>query len=630
MNKTVILIIPIVVVIALAGTSRGARKRQSGGPVVRQIEIVGSKSFSQKKLKSLMRTKESRFLRTRRYRESRLESDLISITAFYRNNGFLRARAEVDTVMFDEDRENVWIRIRVEEGEQTIVGRIEFAGNHVLSYADLERLLSIKIGEPLDERKINADKYTIYARYADIGYVYTRISHEIIGANGNATIRYVIDEGAPASVGSLVVRGNRRTASGLITREVELKPGEMFSRKKIIDSQQNLYDTGLFKDVDIEPVPSETDSNTVDLLVRVKERKMREVSIAVGYGTRDEARMTLGWLHRNLWNSGRELQLRTIVASKDFNRGLTRKRGEISITDRWLFGQRLVGAIAMYGQETIEEYLEVDGGEYTLVRIGADATIKKEFSRSTRLSFTYTHEIVDVRDPNWTVENPEQLRLTLGQEINRSATCFLERDTRLPFFDPRKGSLFRLVAKRAGGIFRGDNNYSKITLSWAGYHPLYGNAVLAVGLRLGFAEAFGESRDKGVPDYERFTAGGASTIRGYDEQEFGPGDFLLIGNVEIRFPLFWRLVGVMFLDMGNAWPSIGEVNRSDFDISVPATRYASRREGDVKYSLGLGLGIQTPVGPARLDYGFRLKRAFLESGKKEASGMLHITIGHTF
>ncbi len=282
------------------------------------------------------------------------------------------------------------------------------------------------------------------------------------------------------------------------------------------------------------------------------------------------------------------------------------------------------------GQETIEEYQEVDGGEYRLVRIGADLSVKKEFSRGTRLALTYTHEIVDVRDPNWKVEDTEELRLTLGQEINRSATCLFERDTRLPFFDPHSGSLFRLVAKRAGGIFKGDNNYSKITLSWAGYHRFVANAVLALGLRLGFAEAFGESRQKGVPDYERFTAGGSSTIRGYDEREFGPGDFLLIGNAEIRFPMFWRLVGVVFLDMGNVWPSIREVDRADFDISVPASEFAARRAEDVKYSLGLGLGIQTPVGPARLDYGFRLKRGFLDSGRKEASGMIHIAIGHTF
>ncbi len=630
MKKFIILLIAILILTAFPIGSEAARKRLPGGPAVRKIHIVDLQRYSEKKIKSLMRTKESRFLRTKHYRESTLESDLVSIVAFYRNNGFLKAQAVVDTIVFDDNHENVWITIRVNEGEQTIVGKIEFVGNLALSDADLRHLIALKAGEPLDERKIAADKYAIYAKYADIGYVYATISHKISGSNGAATVRYVINEGEPALVGSLAVRGNNHTSSKLIEREIELKPGQLFSREKIIDSQQNLYNTGLFKDVDIEPVAASSDSDKVDLLIRVKERKMREISLAVGYGTRDEARMTLGWLHRNLWNTGRELQLRGIVASKDFDKGLTRKRGEAAITDRWLFGRRIVGAIAMFGQETIEDYQQVPGGEYTLVRIGGDFSIKKEFSRNTRLTLTYTHEIVDVREPSWTVENPEELRLTLGQEINRSATLFMERDTRLPFFDPHEGSLLRLVIKRAGGIFKGDNDYSKMTLSWSSYHRFYANAVLAIGLRLGFAEAFGVSRDKGVPEYERFTAGGSSTIRGYDEREFGPGDFLAVGNLEIRYQLFWRLVGVMFLDMGNAWPSIRDVSISDFDISVPASEYSARRTDDVKYSLGLGLGIQTPVGPARLDYGFRLKRAFLESGRKEASGMLHITIGHTF
>ncbi len=318
MKKSLLLLLPILVSLMLPGGSQAARRRVSGGPVVREIEIVGLSNFSEKKIKSLMGTKESRFLRTRRYRESRLEQDLASITNFYRNNGFLKVQAKVDTIMYDEDHENVWIRLRVDEGEQTIVGGVEFSGNSALSDADLRRLLSVRIGEPLDERKIAADKYAIYAKYADIGYVYTRISHGILGSDGKAAVRYLIDEGEPASVGSLVVKGNNRTRAQLITREVELKPGQLFSRKKIIDSQQNLYDTGLFKDVDIEPVSAGTDSGKVDLVIRVKERKMREVSVAIGYGTRDEARMTLGWLHRNLWNSGTELQLRSIVASKDF------------------------------------------------------------------------------------------------------------------------------------------------------------------------------------------------------------------------------------------------------------------------------------------------------------------------
>ena len=130
--------------------------------------------------------------------------------------------------------------------------------------------------------------------------------------------------------------------------------------------------------------------------------------------------------------------------------------------------------------------------------------------------------------------------------------------------------------------------------------------------------------------HERFFAGGSSTVRGYDEREFGPGDFLLLANMELRYPLFWKLAGVCFLDMGNVWDSIDDVTKSDFDLFVASEEYGERRAGDVKYSVGVGLGIQTPVGPARVDYGLRLKRGMDAEGNKESVGRIHLTVGHAF
>jgi outer membrane protein insertion porin family len=154
--------------------------------------------------------------------------------------------------------------------------------------------------------------------------------------------------------------------------------------------------------------------------------------------------------------------------------------------------------------------------------------------------------------------------------------------------------------------------------------------VLALSTRAGYANAFGESRNDGVPEYERFFAGGSSTVRGYDEKEFGPGDFLLLANMELRYPLFWKLAGVCFFDMGNVWESIDDVTKSDFDLFVASEEYGERRTGDVKYSAGVGLGIQTPVGPARVDYGLRLKRGMDAEGNKESVGRIHLTVGHAF
>jgi outer membrane protein insertion porin family len=630
MRRPALILIAVFLLVLGCQNAYGAWKRAPGGPAVRSIKIVGNDHFSGNKIKAAMRTKESRMLRKRHLRESTLESDLMAVVAFYGTHGFLAATAAVEDKQFDKDKSNVWITIRISEGPQTIVRDVVLDGNRYVATDALRRLLTVKAGQPLDERRVGEDEYNIYAYYADRGFVFASVSHEIAGVTSATSVTYTIREREPASIAQITVAGNTRVSSRIVKREVTLKRGDIFSRKKVLDSQQRLYDTGLFKDVTIEPAQSAADSATVDLTVKVKERKVREASAGLGYGTRDEARLTMGWLHRNVFNSGRQVEVRTIFASQDPAKGLTRKRADVSLTDRWLFGRRLVGTASVFVNESLEDYKEQPGGQYTLDRIGFNLGVQKDLSRSTRLTLAYTHEIVDIRNPTWHVDDPKALRVKVGQEINRSASLLLERDTRIPFFDPHGGSLTRLVAKTSGGVFKGDNSYNKYTLSYARYLALGRPTVLAVGIKAGQTEAFGESASKGVPDYERFFVGGSSTVRGYDEREFGPGDLLLVGNIELRYSIVWKLTSVVFFDMGNAWSSARNFRWRDFDLRVPAAEFAARRATDVKYSTGFGLGIETPVGPARIDYGMRLKRGITESHKRESLGMVHVTIGHAF
>jgi len=606
-----------------------SRQRRRGGPVVSEIRIVGASHFNDKEIKGVMRTEESRFLRTRRLRESTLESDLISIKAFYARNGFLKTEVREERA-YSDDGDRVEVSILVDEGPQTVVAEVTFEGNDLIETKKLMKVVKVKTGKPLNERMIGEDRYSLYTYYADRGFVFATVKHSLVLAGNEARVRYLITEGLPAPIGKLSVRGSGKVRDAIVLREVTLKTGDTFSGKKMVDSQQNVLDTGLFKDVEIEPNASEADSVTVDLTVKVKERKMREISFRVGYGTLDEARLSGGWLHRNLWNSGRTAEIRGTLGSRDFSKGLTRIRGDLAFSDRWLFGRRLVGAVGIYGQRTLEEYKEVEDGEYTLSRLGINLSVKKDILKVTKLTLAYTHEIVDVRDPNWESGEDEDIRLQVGQDINRSLGFILSRDTRLPFFDPRGGSNTRVAAQRTGGIFGGDNNFNKMAFSWARYFSWYGGSVVALSTRTGYASAFGASRDKGIPEYEKFYAGGSATVRGYDDREFGPGDFLLLANVEMRFHLFWRIGGVTFIDMGNAWPSIDDVRARDFEIIVPGEDYALRRDTDVKYSIGVGIGMQTPVGPIRIDYGYRLKRAVDEESHKESPGRFHFLVGHAF
>jgi len=627
------LFLAILLIVALfAPEGHCQRDRRRGGPAVRGITVLGTEYFKEKKVKSVMRTKASGYFSTHRLRMTTLESDILSIVAFYRRSGFLRARAEVEELEYDEQKKNVWITLRVQEGEQATVRSVGFEGYSVMGLDALKKVITTRPEDPLNEDAIAQDEYNIYTLYADAGYIYAAISTRLAFGDGRVDLTYMVEEGRPAHIGKVSVRGNRQVGEPIIRREVDTGPGEMFSRKKVLNSQQDLYDTGLFKDVGIDPNPASGDSGLVDLIVKVKERQMKEVNVGLGYGTLDEARASLGWRHRNLFKAALLFNVNLVLGSRSFNKGLTRKRLDASLTDRWLFGTKLTGGLRVYAQETLERYNQgnIIEGEYTLDRVGIDLGITKDFTRTFRLSLGYSHEFVEIRNPTFNVDDVETLRIQLGQEVNRAVSFLVERDTRLPFFNPGRGSVTRLTAEVAGGLFGGDNSFTKLAASWSKYFLTFADAVIAFNLRTGYAEPFGSSMETGVPVYEKFYVGGTSTLRGYPEQEFGPGDFLLAGGVEIRIPMMWKVTAVMFFNMGNAWDSIDDVKWEDFELAVPSAEYALRRDTDVKYTFGVGLGLMTPVGPARIDYGARLKRASYPDGTKEPHGQFHVVIGHPF
>ena len=239
----------------------------------------------------------------------------------------------------------------------------------------------------------------------------------------------------------------------------------------------------------------------------------------------------------------------------------------------------------------------------------------------------YRLDEVDLSNPSDTTD--PDLVDEMGTNLISTISPSLTYDSRDNVFDTRKGNLLTASFDFAGGPLGGDKNYTKFFARASHYFPMPKGAVLEVRGRIGLAEPYGDTEK--IPIYERFFAGGAYTIRGYEERKVGPvstgdhdpigGASMAIGNIEYTYPLFSFLKVAAFYDVGNVWEKVG-------DMFSNKNANGIENSGGLKSSVGLGLRIKTPIGPIMLDYGIPFDKEPGEGEKK--SGQFHFSASHGF
>jgi len=258
---------------------------------------------------------------------------------------------------------------------------------------------------------------------------------------------------------------------------------------------------------------------------------------------------------------------------------------------------------------------------YRYDRVAGELSLLRELNRFTTARMNIRTEYIDIK--NVPEDQEEAFRQEGDNQIRRKISLYGDRDTRDNLFAPQKGSYSFMGVDYVGDILGGDFHYLKAQFSWSRYQFLTGQNIIATRVWLGWLDDLGREGRSSVED--RFLLGGATTIRGYAENTLGPafteaddpgdklgkpkgGRYMLLGNLEIRRPLFWRFGGTVFVDAGNTYSHIKEIT----PISIA-------------FSSGMGLQFFTPIGPIRLDYAVRLKKEFDLS-----AGNIHFSILYAF
>ena len=613
--------------------SGGAEDIEAQLPTVKKIEILGNRSFDDGMLKKRMRTKAPRFyhiIKKPKFRNDFLRRDIEAIKSFYRVNGFFEAEAWVEFVERDEDNNSVQIRIMVNEGPQTVIGSLGFSGQELVSVRTLMKGLKLSEGAPYNPNLLDVDKYTLFNKFFERGYLGTKITYDVKVDSTLADISWEISPGEPYRIDGIGLSGNRTVADGLIRRELTIENGEYFKLKDVLESKQNLYDTGYFNSVEIEPVELDIAKNDVDLSIQVRERKMGYIETGLGVGNVHGNRLFLEWGKRNLIGRGYALNLKTEYAfslfpendydlsEMEFNERFIRHEGEL----------RVPHILSTWNTFAIGAFYERDATVQPLVvrTTSAIASLSRRITRQTSILFSYAFEQI----------RREEVEDERERSRRRSLDLAYTRDTRDFYFNPRRGRYINAKAGFSGGFLGGEDHFYSFVASYQSYRRLGGGTVFAYRVRGGYAETFGDSEGRGVPFESRFFSGGGNSVRGYRENSLGPQDdegnplggrVLLLTNVELRFSLpylaRYNFGGALFVDGGNVWSSFEEIEPGQFGL------YSERGDTtfrDYRYSAGFGIRYNTPIGPIRLDMGFPLKK----TEDIDRDYLLHISLGQIF
>lgn len=563
-----------------------------------RIVIEGASGLTPKQIKKAMATQERQYFILRGVvHRQRLEEDLERIVALYHDHGYLQARVESHSIDVDRARARVTVRIKVVEGPQFTVGNVNITGTSILPVEEIRRQIKLAPGDVFSRSKLRDSVQGIIDLYSSIG----RASVDVkpFTAQDSAARKVNIDleiaEGPEVFVERINISGNVRSQEKILRREIPMAEGDLFTTQKLDRARQRLVNLGFFETVKASTAPGSAKDKIV-VNIEVVERPTGIFSIGGGFSSAEGLLGTLDLSQQNFLGRGWELTLR-------LRGGARTQQGTISFTEPWLFDRPLSAGFDLFNTRHVFT-------DFTVNSLGGDIRLSHPFLEFWRWHLTYKltqDKISDVSDLATDV-----LRRERGTTTTSLVGGALSRDTRDNVFVPTKGSRLNLATDVAG--LGGDNRFVKTTGELSYFLPVFWRTVLASRLEAGYGFGIG---DNDFPLFERFFLGGPNSLRSFKTRQLSPrddsgtrigGTSEVLLNVEYLVPVGFGFRLAAFYDVGNVYGFT-----KDFDLT------------DLRQGTGVGVRWQSPFGPVRIDWAFKLDR---KSGERPSQ--FQFSVGSPF
>ncbi len=554
---------------------------------IKQVKVVGNTVFEEDELiddfESGLKPWYKFWGSRDRYAKQKLQGDIETLRSQYLDEGYLKFDVPSTQVSISPNKEDIFITINIEEGEQYRLNDVKLAGKYLVPEEELRSLVSLEPGDIFSRAKIVNSNDAITRRLGDDGYAFPNINAvpEIDEESKKVDLTFFIDPGKRVYVRRINFTGHKTTRDEVYRRELRQMESGWYSQSNVEASRARIQRLAYVESIEIETKRIPGVNDFVDLDIAIEERLAGSFNVGAGLSDSQGAVITTSVSQENFLGTGKTVSFR-INTSKvntiyDFN--YTDPYYTIDGVSRG-FGASYVSTDA--SEADISDF---DSDQYALrVSYGIPLTERDRIGTTAQIRHTEIDTSV-----NTSLEIQEFLRENGSEYDNLTLNTNFTHNTQNRSLFPNKGN--KQTVSLEFSVPLSDLEFYKISLENAFYFPLGETFTLSLGSEIGYGDSYGDTSD--LPFFEKFRAGGFDSVRGYENNSLGPrdsfgdsfgGNLITTARAQVLFPIPFlenknrgRLA--LFVDVGNVFAEF-----DDFDT------------GDIRGSTGLGLSWITGLG----------------------------------
>ena len=574
---------------------------------IKSINITGNHSFDEEDLLDLfeLETTDDGLFPSDEYSSSKLNADLEMLRSHYLDRGYIQFEVASQQVTISPDRRDISITINVKEGLQFRLSSIGLTGEMVVDADELRALIAFREGDIFFRKEINKAILAMQKRLGEDGYAYAdiRVVTDLNEVEHTVDLKFLVVPGNKMLVRFIHFKGNKQTEEMVLRREMRQLEGEMYQRSKVDRSRVRLQRLNYLGSVNLELKKVLENEDQVDIEISVTERFSGNLQVGLGYSQSQGAVINLGFAHDNILGSGKAIDF-------TFDNSAASERYRFSYNNPYYTPEGISRGINFSISKTdaaennISNYLinrlslSMDFGiplsEYNSLQLEIGA-----MRNDLKVTDSSSDEVFDFIINNSQQFTPSTSRSEIDGDIYDSVfgSISFAKDTRNRRIFADSGHLNSIKLEVHGG----DLDFYKVHYRHQSAFPLSDTFIFTFRSRIGYGESYGDSID--LPIFEKFTAGGVRSVRGYDFNSLGPldsnsdpfgGNLQVITTTAILFPVeavasseTFRLG--LYFDAGNVFADSNSFDSADLRQSVGLSAKWFSLIGPIEFSYAVPL-----------------------------------------